>query len=125
MRRDLDGKVGLVLSGKHAIGDVIQDLRQLGRVVLTDGENDGLADLAADGIAQGILHESFAENLVGRVGKEAFLELTLLEGLPLVLSDLACLCGVCRQIGEGNDKSLLREQPGRHVRAGVHHGGID
>ena len=46
---DLHGKVGLVFAREHAVGHLVEDLRQLGGVVLADGEDDGLADLAADG----------------------------------------------------------------------------
>src|SRR5277367_144855 len=34
---DLHGKVRLVFSGEHAVGDLIESLRQLGGMVLTDG----------------------------------------------------------------------------------------
>ena len=67
-------------------------------MVLTDSEDDGLADLAADRIPQGILEERLAEKLVGSVGEETLLELALLEGLLLILT---------RLVGERNDESLL------------------
>ena len=98
LRRDLRGEIRLVLAGKHALGDLIEDLRQLGRVVLTDSEDDGLAALAADRIPQGILEGPLAEKPVGSVGEEALLELVLLEGLLLILA---------RVVGERNDESLL------------------
>ena len=86
LRGHLHGEVGLVLAGEHAVGHLVEDLRQLGGVVLADGEDDRLADLAADRVAQGVLQEGLAEELVGRVGEEALLELALLEGLLLVLA---------------------------------------
>ena len=86
LRGDLHGEVGLVFAGEHAVGHLVEDLRQLGGVVLADGEDDRLADLAADRIAQGVLEERLAEELVGGVGEEALLELALLEGLLLVLA---------------------------------------
>ena len=86
MRRDLHGEVGLVLARKHDAGDLVQNLRQPGGVVLADGEDYGLANLAADWIAQCVLKERRAENLVGRVREEALLELTLLEDLLVVFA---------------------------------------
>jgi len=53
LRRDLHGEVGLVFAGEHAVGHVVENLRELGRVILADSKDNGLADLAADGIAQG------------------------------------------------------------------------
>ncbi len=70
-------------------------------MVLADGEDDRLADLAADRIAQGVLEEGLAEELVGGVGEEALLELALLEGLLLVLA---------RVVGERDDEALFGEQ---------------
>ena len=86
LRGDLHGEVGLVLAGEHAVGHLVEDLRQLGGVVLADGEDDRLADLAADRIAQGIFQKGLAEELVGGLGEEALLELALLEGLLLVFA---------------------------------------
>jgi hypothetical protein len=79
LRGDLHGKVRLVFAGKHAVGHLVEDLRQLAGVVLADGEDDGLADLAADRVAQGVFQEGLAEELVGGFGEEALLELALLE----------------------------------------------
>jgi hypothetical protein len=74
------------LAGKHAVGHLVEGLHQLGSVVLADSENDRLADFTAYRIAQGILKESLAEELVGGIGEEALFELALLEGLLLVLT---------------------------------------
>ena len=46
-RSHLDGKVGVVLAGKHRIGQFVQCLGNPGRMVLPDTENNALADLAA------------------------------------------------------------------------------
>ena len=116
LRGDLHGEVGLVLAGKHAVGHLVEDLRQLGGVVLADGEDDGLADLAADRIAQGVFEEGLAEELVGGVGEEALLELALLEGLLLVLAVV---------VGERDDEALFGEQFGGDLGAGIHHRRID
>ena len=43
----------------------VEDLRELGRMGLADGEDDGLAKFGADGIAQAVLQQRFAEQLVG------------------------------------------------------------
>ena len=48
--------------------------------MLADGEDDGLADFAADGVAQGLFKEGFAEEGVGGGGKEAFFEVALFMG---------------------------------------------
>jgi hypothetical protein len=51
-------------------------------VVLADGEDDGFAELAADGVAQAIFEEGFAETAVGGFEKKRFSKLALLEALP-------------------------------------------
>ena len=116
LRGDLHGEVGLVLAGEHAVGHLVEDLRQLGGVVLADGEDDGLADLAADRIAQGVFQKGLAEELVGGVGEEALLELALLEGLLLVFAGV---------VGERDDEALFGKQLGGDLGAGIHHRGID
>jgi len=88
LRGDLYGEIGLVLAGKHAVGHLIQDLRQFGGVVLADCKDNRLAYLPADGIAQGVFQKGFAEELVGGRCEEAILELTLLEGLLLVFAGI-------------------------------------
>ena len=85
-------------------------------MVLTDGEDDGLADLAADGITEGVFEERLAKYLVGGLRKEALLELALLERLLLILA---------RVVGKRDDESFFGEQFGGDLRAGIHHGGID
>jgi hypothetical protein len=52
LRGDLHGEVGLVLAGPEGVGQFVEDLGQLGGVVLADGEDDGLAEFAADRVAQ-------------------------------------------------------------------------
>ena len=116
LRGDLHREVGLVAAREHAIGHLIENLRQLRGVVLADSKDDGLADLPADRVAQGVFQKRLAQQLVGVVGKEALLELALLEGLLLVLASV---------IGEGNDEALLREQRGGDFGAGVDHGRVD
>ena len=88
LRGDLHGEVGLVLAGEHAVGHLVEDLRQLGGVVLADREDDGLADLPADRIAQGIFQKGLAEEFISGLGKESPLELPLLEGLLLVFASI-------------------------------------
>ena len=63
--RDLHGKVRLVATGEHGMRLFVEDLRELGRMGLADGEDDGLAKFSADGIAQAVLQQRFAKQLVG------------------------------------------------------------
>ena len=67
-------------------------------MVLTNGKDDGFANLAADGIAESMLQKYFAEKLVGGIRKEAFLEFALFEGFFLVLPLI---------VFEFNNKSLF------------------
>jgi hypothetical protein len=69
---DLHGKVGLVLAGEHAVGHLVEDLRQFGGVVLADGKDDGLADFATDRIAQGVFEEGLAEEWLVASEKKRF-----------------------------------------------------
>ena len=62
---DLDGEVGLVTTGEQRVGLLVEDLREPGGVGLADGEDDGLAEFGADGIAQAVLQQGLAEQLVG------------------------------------------------------------
>jgi hypothetical protein len=48
-------------------GHLIQNLRQISGVPLADGKDDRLADFAADRVAQGVLKERLAEDLVSGV----------------------------------------------------------
>ena len=61
-------------------------------MALADGEDDRLAYLTADGVAEGILKEGLAEELVSRLGEEALLEFALgeafLGGVSLLILDL-------------------------------------
>ena len=70
---------------------------------MADGEDDGLADLPTDRIAQGVFQEGLAEELVGGVGEKALLELALLEGLLLVSAGI---------VGEGDDDAVFGKQFG-------------
>jgi len=81
LRRDLHGEVGVVFSGKHPVGHLVENLREPGGVILADGKHERLSDLAADGIAQRVFEKRLAEKLVGRGREEAFLKLALLVGL--------------------------------------------
>ena len=83
---------------------------------LADGEDDGFADLAADGIAKGVFEEGLAEEFVGGVGEEAFLEFALFVGLFLVLAF---------SIGELDDEAFFGEELGGDFGAGVDDGGVD
>ena len=53
-------------------------------MILADSEDDGLADLAADGVAQGIFEKGFAKKLIGALREETLFKLALLEGLLLI-----------------------------------------
>jgi len=72
LRCDLHGEVGVIFAGEHAVSHLIEDVRQFRRVILTDGENDGLADFPADRIAQRVFQKGLAEKLIRGVGEEAF-----------------------------------------------------
>ena len=97
-------------------GHLIEYLRQLGGVVLADGEDDRLADFAADRVAQRVFQKRLAQELVGGVGEETLLELALLEGLLLVFAGV---------IGERDDEALFGKQRGSDLGAGIHHGRVD
>ena len=116
LRGDLHGEVGLVLAGKHPVGHLVEDLRELGGVVLADGEDDGLADLAADGIAQGVFQERLAEELVGGVGEERFSNSRCLK---------ASFWSSPSSSVKVDDEALFGKQLGGDLGAGVHHGGVD
>jgi len=115
-RGDLDGEIGVVPAGEHVVGHEVEHLGELGGMHLADRVDDGLADLAADRIAQGILEKGPAEKLIGSIGEKTPFELALLEGL------LAVLAGI---IGEGDDEPLLGKEGGGDLGAGIHHGGAD
>ncbi len=75
---------------------------------LTDGEDKGLADFPADGIAQGIFEEGLAEKLIRGTGEEALFKLPLLIGLFLLFAFLVC---------KGYDETLFGEQFGGDLGA--------
>ena len=112
----MHGKVRLVFSGEHLVCHQIQDLRKFGGVILTNGEDDGFANLAADGIAVRMLQKYFAEKLVGGIGKKAFFEFALFENLFLVFTLF---------VFEVYDKPLFRQELCGDLAAGIHDGGID
>ena len=66
--------------------------------MLADREDDGLADLSADRVAQGVFEKGFAEELVGGVGEETLFELALLVGFLLILAGV---------IGERGDEAFF------------------
>ncbi|MCG3768872.1 MAG: hypothetical protein JW394_0993 [Nitrospira sp.] len=76
----------MVFAGEHAVGHFVEYLRQLARVVLADGEDDGLADLAADRIAQGIFEKGFTEELISGYREKPSFKLALLESLIVVIA---------------------------------------
>ena len=86
LRGHLHGEVGPVLAGKHPVSDLVEDLRELGRVILADRKDDRLSDLAADRVTQRVLKEGFAEKLVGGLGIKALFKLALLVGFLLVFT---------------------------------------
>jgi len=61
-------------------------------MALADSEDYRLAYLTTDGVAEGILKEGLAEELVGRLGEEALLEFALgkalFGGVSLLILDL-------------------------------------
>jgi hypothetical protein len=116
LRGDLHGEVRLVFAGVHAVGHLVEDLRQLGGVILADSKDDGLADFAADWIAQGVFEESLADDLIGGIGKEALFKLPLLEGLLLILAGI---------VSKRDDEALFGKKLGGDLGAGIHHRRID
>ena len=68
----MDGKIRMVLTGKHPVGHQVENLSHFGGVVLADSKDDGFANLAADGIAEGVFKERLAEKFVGGFGKKPF-----------------------------------------------------
>ena len=67
-------KVGLVFAGPQHISKLVQDLRELGGMVLADGEYQALAKLAGHWITQTVLDEGLAKKLIGRFGEKLLLE---------------------------------------------------
>ena len=116
LRCDLHGEVGLVFAGKHAVGHLVEDLCDFRRVILTDGEDDGFADLAADWVSERIFEEGFAEKLVGSGGKEFPLEVPL---------RIACGTVFPVIIFDFDDEALVREQLRGDVRPGINNRWID
>ena len=70
------------------VGHLIENLCQLACVVLADGKDDGLAELAADRVAQGVFEKGLAEKLIGGRREEALLELAHAVGFFLVVATL-------------------------------------
>jgi hypothetical protein len=69
---DLNGKIGVVFSGKQFVGVLVQQLGNFGRVILGYTEHNGFACLAAYGVPQGMVQKGPAEGPVGTFGKEFF-----------------------------------------------------
>ena len=83
---------------------------------LADREDNGFADLAAHRIAQSVLQEGLAQDLIGGLGEEALLELSLFEGLLLVFTSV---------VREVHYESFFGEQFGGNFGASVHDRWID
>ena len=113
---DLHGEIGGVAPREHAVRQLVQRLRQAGRVLLAHGEDDGLAHLAADRVAQGVLEEGAAEERVRGRGEEALPEIALVERLLALLA--------ARLVEGAHGVALVREELRGHLGAGVHHGGV-
>ena len=113
LRGDLHSEVGLVFTGEHAVGHLVQNLGELGCVVLAHGKNDGLPDLAANGVAQGVFDKGLAEDLIGRGRKEALLEFALLVGFLLV---------VALVVLKLDDKPVVRQKLGGDFGPGINDG---
>ena len=116
LRGNLHGEVRLILAGEHPVRHLVEDLRQLGGVVLADREDDRLADFSAHRVAQRVFEEGLAQKLVGGLGEEALLEFALLEGFLLVFAGV---------VGEGDDEAFLGQQFRGDVGARVDHRRID
>src|SRR5207302_363464 len=101
---------------EHAVGHLVEDLRQLGGMTLADCEDDRLADLPTDWIAQGVFHESLAEDLVGCTCEKTLLEFTLLESLLLILAFV---------IFEGDDETLFGKEFRGDFGSSIHHCRVD
>ena len=98
------------------IGHLVEDLGQLGGVVLADGEDDGLADLATDRVAQGVFQEGLAEERLVASEKNCFSKSRCLKASssssPLI-------------VGERDGEALLGQEFGGDLGAGIHDGGVD
>ncbi|OQC04805.1 MAG: hypothetical protein BWX80_02323 [Candidatus Hydrogenedentes bacterium ADurb.Bin101] len=107
----LDCEVRVVLAGIPGVGHLVQLLDDPRRVVLPDAEDDGLADLAAERVAQCVFHEGVAENSIRFVGEELLLEVLAEEGL---LDKFAVLVFLHDGI------ALVRQQFGGDFCSGIH-----
>ncbi len=116
LRCHLHGEVRLVFAREHAVGHLVKDLRELARVMLADSEDNGLPNLAADRVAQGIFEEGFAEELVGGLGEESLLKLPLLERLAVVVAFVVL---------ERDDETIVRKKLRGDGAAGIDDGRVD
>ena len=116
LRGNLHGEVGLVFAGEHPVGHLIENLRQLARVMLADSEDNGLADLAADGVTQRVFEKRFAKELIGCLREEALFKLALLESFVVVIAFVVL---------ERHHKARFGKEPGGDLAASVHDGRID
>ena len=91
---------------KHPVGDLVQYLRELGRVILAHGEAIGFSDLPAYGVAQGVLHEGLAKSWLVASEIKAFFERALFVDFLLLFSLI---------VGERGDEALFREELRGHV----------
>ena len=116
LRRDLYCEVGLILPRKHDICYLVENLRQLPCVVLAYREDDGFADLSANGISVGVFKECLAKELVRAIGEKLLLKLALLIVSALVSAVF---------ILEINNESLLRQKLRRDAGSGIDNRRVD
>src|SRR5271157_840990 len=98
------------------IGHFIENLGQLPRVSLANTKDDRLAYFAANRVTQRLLKKGLAKELIGRFGKEAFLEFGLLEFLLLILAGV---------VGERDHEALIGKEFSGDLSARVHHRRVD
>ena len=88
-------------------------------MVLADGEHNGFAKLATDGVTQAVGQQGFAKQAIGGFGEKLFLETALLEAL---------LAGLFASRGFVDDDSGITQvgqQLGGDIGTCVHHQRVD
>ena len=114
--RHLNGEVRPVLAGEHGVGYPVQYLREPRGVALADCEDYGFANLAANRIAQRVLHEGSAEHFICGFREELALEIALAEGVFMRFAF---------SVVERDGETAFGEHPRGHVGARVHERGAD
>ena len=112
---DLAGKVGIVPARPEVMRHLVQNGCDLGGVVLGHAEDEGLADLAGDGVLQGVLEEGLAENCVCLAGQEFTFEILVRVNL---LDKLAVF------VRHHHGIALIGKHLGGDLRAGIGDDGV-